>query len=146
MEIGRGAKEGRSRRQEPSEMISSHESLSTSIFHPAHPTALVDTNAMSTIHPLIDHLYLDWARDPTCRYCLQVPRGVASRCSAIAWSFSITVPHLTAESMTKGVSCLCISSVSGALVLDRARHSSLRTTASTHSLRSWLPWRLDDRE
>ena len=117
METGRGAKEGRSRRQEPSEMISSLESLSTSIFHPAHPTALIDANAMSTIHALIDHLYLDWARDPTCRCCLQAPHGVASRCSALAWSFSITVPHLTAESMIKGVSCLCISSVSGALLV-----------------------------
>ena len=117
MEIGRGAEEGRARRQEPTEMNSSHSSLSTPLFHPAHPTALIDAHAMSTIHPLIDHLYLDWARDPICRCCLQVPHSVASRCSALAWSFSITVPHLKAENMTEGVSRLCISPVSGALLL-----------------------------
>ena len=117
METGRGAKEGRARRQEPAEMISSHRSLSTPIFHSAHPTTLIDANAMSTIHPLLDHLYLDWAPDPTCRCCLQVPHSVVSSCSALAWPFSITISHLKAESMTEGVSCLCISSVSGALLL-----------------------------
>ena len=98
-------------------MISSHSSLSTPVFHPARPTALIDAYAMSTVHPLIDHLYLDWARDPNCRCCLQVSHSVASRCSALAWSFSITVPHPKAESMIEGVSCLCIPSVSGALLL-----------------------------